>query len=777
MSRLTGFIAYPSRPDSIGQVIEETLNVLKPFESIVHLASWKENDIAGRFLIDPILTNINGSDVLVADITALNFNVVFEIGYAIARKKRVFLTRNSSLEGSDGLIREVGIFDTLGYTEYHSSKGLAKLIRDIVKIDPIVFDTDEINTGSPVYVVLPRQKTDLEVRFISRIKKARLSFRSFDAEELGRLSAGEAIENVAQSYGVALSLLPKMRRDSEVHNFRAAFVAGLAMGLNKTLLLLQAGEDPVPLDYRDLVKSFQQLNQIDGYVGAFATEVGGLLQRVEVGRKPGTATFLERLNLGASAAENEMHELDNYYLETDEFYRTLRGEVRVVSGRKGSGKTALFVQARNRLREDKSKVVVDLKPEGFQLIKFREQVIDYLEDGTKEHTITVFWEYLLLLEICNKLLEKDRSLHMRDNVLFGPYRKLADAYESDEYVSEGDFSERMLKLMQRISDDFAASKMALDGLRFLKTGEITELLYRHDLATLRSEVTEYLTHKKGVWILFDNLDKGWPANGVRAEDVLGLRCLIDAMNTLENDFRRKGILCHGSIFIRNDVYELLIAGTSDRGKTPSAILDWTDPDLLRELLRRRFLYTDKGLGDDVVFDDIWRRICATHIEGEETSQYLIDRSLMRPRAIIDLVRCCRSHAVNLGHEIIEATDIENGEAVFSNGVLTDIDYELQDVLGTDTELLYEFIEANELLSMDEIRGFLSKAVSDDRIDDLFNLLLWYGFFGLIRDDGEPAYIYSVKYDMRHLKALINKQSDQAIFRINPAFWKALETKH
>src|SRR5262249_25132719 len=153
--------------------------------------------------------------------------------------------------------------------------------------------------------------------------------------------------------------------------------------------------------------------------------------------------------LGSSSAENELQELAHYYLETDEYRRALRGEVRVVTGRKGAGKTALFAQLRDRLRQDRARIVLDLKPEGFQLLKLKGRVLDYLEEGTKEHTITAFWEYLLLLEACHKILEKDRELHLRDNRLFSPYRRLEDAYREDEYVSEGDFSERMLNLMQR----------------------------------------------------------------------------------------------------------------------------------------------------------------------------------------------------------------------------------------------------------------------------------------------------------------------------------------
>jgi ABC-type phosphonate transport system ATPase subunit len=43
--------------------------------------------------------------------------------------------------------------------------------------------------------------------------------------------------------------------------------------------------------------------------------------------------------------------------------------VNIVVGRKGAGKTALFIQIRDKIRSDKRNVVVDLKPEGYQLLK------------------------------------------------------------------------------------------------------------------------------------------------------------------------------------------------------------------------------------------------------------------------------------------------------------------------------------------------------------------------------------------------------------------------
>src|SRR5262249_14139045 len=99
--------------------------------------------------------------------------------------------------------------------------------------------------------------------------------------------------------------------------------------------------------------------------------------------------------------------LQNYYVNTDEYKQVLDGNAHLAVGRKGSGKTALFFQARDSLRRDKRRIVIDLKPEGHQLKRFKDLVLNNITESIQEHVATAFWEYALLLEICYKILEKD----------------------------------------------------------------------------------------------------------------------------------------------------------------------------------------------------------------------------------------------------------------------------------------------------------------------------------------------------------------------------------
>lgn len=771
------FFAYPYQPAEIAATIKSAIAGLK---TQGHDATgWETTDIAGRFIADEIFHEIDSSKVLVADITRLNFNVSYEIGYAIGKGARILLTRNSAFLGEDQTFKELGIFDTIGHSTYKTSDELVSLVASCRDLRPHQFEPEDISRQSPVFVVLPRHKTDPEVRILSRLRnKARLGVRTYDPEEQGRLSGPATILNVAQSIGVVVPLLPRSRGESEIHNIRAAFTAGLTAGMGKDLLLMQGGEDPVPLDYRDLVKAWKNDQQIDGIIADFAPHISAGLQSL----RPPTPTRGQptaiTVKLGASSAENEIEDLEHYYLETDEFHRALRGEVQVVAGRKGSGKTALFVQLRNKVSANRRTVVIDLMPEGYQLLKFKADILDLLEEGTREHTIAAFWEYVLLLEICARIIEQDKEVHSRDSRLLEPYRTLSQIYQSEIFGHESDFSDRLSGLTKRLRDSITQNSDDLPGAPSsgstrLSAETITNVLHVHDIAKLRVEIENYLKFNDGLWLIFDNLDKGWPASGLKSGDLLIIRALLDAMSKLTRSLQRHRVSGRGIIFIRNDVLELLIKETPDRGKLQKITLDWTNPQLLRELIRRRLAY---HLTTDESFDEIWRQFCVSHINGEETSQYLIDRSLMRPRALIDFMQTCQGHAVNLGHDTITEDDIIAAEQIYSRETLQNISLEMGDIFPPAEEALYSLVGSTAQLSeaelVDKLRVF---ELLPDQITRAIELFIWFGVIGLFENIDTVTYIHSVGYDTKKLKAIL-RTAKAKTYAINPAFWASLGFK-
>lgn len=764
--KLKGFYAYPSAPSEIGQTIEKAVCDISARDSSIQVKSWTSLDIAGQFIAEKVIEGIESSDFLIADISRLNFNVTYEIGYAIGTGMPIILTKNGSVTESNITIREVGIFDTLGYENYQNSSELASLILNIRNIRPIHIPP-KLNRQSPVYLLEGLYKTDWATRIISRIKKARYLFRSFDPNEQPRLSANDAISQVSMSLGVVIPLLSNNAEGANLNNMRGAFIAGLADGMGKARCILQNGEQPVPLDYRDFVCVTYHPDDINEHISEFVLKIAEASQQPTAKASDEADSFLQSLDLGATSAENEMRSLQQYYLQTDQFLKARRGEANIVVGRKGSGKSAIFLQIRDQERNKKGNIVLDLKPDGYKLIKFKELILTFLEEGTFQHTIMAFWEYVLLLEICYKILEKDQTIHKRDQYLFEPYRRLAELYSADGYSTQGDFSERMTGLMEHISSEYRSKHGDNTKVR-LTAGNLTELLYLHDIRELTNQITEYLKHKEVCWLLFDNIDKGWPTSGLEHDDLLIIRGLIDATRKIERQFNKSNIEVNTIVFLRNDVFELLVRDTSDRGKEASVLLDWVDADLLRELVRLRIVANDVD-GD---FDSVWRRLCISHFNGEESSQYLIERSLMRPRFLLNLISQCKSFAINLNHTLINEDDIQKGLAAYSTDLLTDIGYEISDVESNVDDVLYAFIGSKQQLKIHELNEILEHyKIEQESFSKIVEILLWYGFLGL-NISGEDRYIYDFHYNMQLVKGVI-KKTDDLTYIINPAFWPSL----
>ena len=107
------FVAYPAHDVALAKGIMDAVRKANALVLPVIYEPWPFNDIAGNPLVSPIIEKIDESPFVVADITYLNLNVVYEIGFTIGRCKRVFLTRHKATSGDKDLANAVGIFDTL----------------------------------------------------------------------------------------------------------------------------------------------------------------------------------------------------------------------------------------------------------------------------------------------------------------------------------------------------------------------------------------------------------------------------------------------------------------------------------------------------------------------------------------------------------------------------------------------------------------------------------------------------------------------------------------
>jgi hypothetical protein len=300
-------------------------------------------------------------------------------------------------------------------------------------------------------------------------------------------------------------------------------------------------------------------------------------------------------------------------------------------------------------------------------------------------------------------------------------------------------------------------------------GAATRELFTRDIPDLERVVSRYLRHKKEVWLLLDNIDKGWPTLGATPEDTLIIRALLEATRKLQRQLEQHGVQFFCLVFLRNDIYDLLVRNTPDRDKDTAVTVDWDDAEGFRELVRQRIM-ASTGLSGS--FEEMWSTVFEQHIGTQDAFQYAVDRTLMRPRDLLRFLRRSVDVAVNRGGQRVRSEDFSTAESTYSEDLLTSINYEVSDVRKEYIDLLYHFIGSAPTMSRDEVVAKLLSAVARDRAEDALQLLLWFGFLGVTEGRREePIYSYQVRYNLAKLLAILNRPDGAVV--IHPAFRTAL----
>lgn len=118
---ISGFFAYASAPHSIPATIKAAIETINKTQQ-TRLASWEDLEIGGHYIIRQILDAIDDADYFCADVTTINPNVMFELGFAIARDKRIWLIRDDSYLDSKIEFEQLRLLTTVGYRAYTNAE-------------------------------------------------------------------------------------------------------------------------------------------------------------------------------------------------------------------------------------------------------------------------------------------------------------------------------------------------------------------------------------------------------------------------------------------------------------------------------------------------------------------------------------------------------------------------------------------------------------------------------------------------------------------------------
>ena len=517
----SGFYAYSSQPPIIGETIRTAIESINS-SSVASIRGWDKLKIGGKLVINEICKEIIDASIFCADLTTLNPNVMFELGYAIGINKRIWLTIDETFSASADDFRKLRILTTIGYTTYVNSHQLATSFYNDHPYSDLsdtlftnVIEPQLISVRDPnLFYMKSRHNTEASRSITRRIDESSLPKIIDDPSESGVQTLAWYGEQIYSALGVVCHLTNPGREGAQLHNSKYALVAGMAFGMEKPLLMLSEGDFLAPIDYRELLRQYQTATEA-------TTSINRWLQPLENDwheQKASKVTYastvrlaneLKSLQLGEYIAENESEGLiDRYFVETKHYDEVIEGNVTIFVGRKGTGKSANLIKAAARLKEDKRNLVCVIKPESYELQSVVRLLATYRDADIKGYAIQSLWKFLIYTEIANQAAKQIEER----NILNVPLTdlselKLIELLDRSDGLLREDFSIRLERCVADLTKyvDEGKQNETVAKTRFA----ISEILHGNILSEVRKVLGEVLNKKQRVAILIDNLDKAW----------------------------------------------------------------------------------------------------------------------------------------------------------------------------------------------------------------------------------------------------------------------------
>lgn len=788
----TGFFAYASAPHSIPATIKAAIESINKSQQTI-LVSWETLGIGGKFIIQEVCDTIDDCDFFCADITTINPNVMFELGFSIARDKRIWLIRDDSYVDSKMEFDQLRLLTTVGYRSYTNAEQIIKgffadnphsTLEDTIfrkSIEPLLAPSKEYE---PVLYLKSRHDTEGSVR-VSRVMDGLTPKPILDDPKESSVQPlywyGQKILNTP---GVLVHFLSPKREGSRITNARYALVSGLARGFDRPLLMLTEQEEVLaPMDYRDQMQYYTTPAEAGRLTAEWVQQIsiGGKL--ISVGERPSRvgaiklATELRDFHqqLGEYIAENEADLLSNYFVETTAHMDIINGTQTIFVGRKGTGKTASLIQAAHEIGRETANLVCILKPVGYEMDGLARLFASYKQSDQKGYVIESLWKYMLYTELALAAVHQIQNVTpwlMTDP----PSSKLLNLIESEENALAGDFIVRLENAVEKLAT------VPSDGSAEMFHQGISEALHNNLLSKLRSVLSEVLSKKNQVTLLIDNLDKPWTKKADTAHLTQFLLGLMTATGRVGEELRygernRHSTKFNSAIFLRSDIFNRITEAADEPDKISHSRLTWNDSELLLRIIEERYVASHGPESDPA---NMWHKYFCPEVKGIPTRDYLVTRILPRPRDIVYIVKAAVSFAVNRKHDRVEQKDVLDGEMQYSQYAWDSILVENSSIVPDLDKVLIEFVGEPTILSESTVRKKISSAGIDaERVDEVISQLVGLTFFGLEVSPGRFSYADEKKELQKNVvlaSRLAAAEGGERRYEINPPFRSYLELK-
>jgi hypothetical protein len=773
------FFAYPAQPEATSETIVLAATQLgrRPGVSTV---TWQSLEAAGRLVLQQIEEAIDRSDLVCCELGTMNPNVLFELGYSIAKQKAVRILLDTTDAEAQKRWHQFGLLGSVGYVGYtHSGDIQSRILGGLSQLLPLWDDlahpTLPIQHARTIFYMPLNHATDASRTLTRRLDAAaRMNWHvnPADPSEIGAAPISWYLPNIWAASAAVIHFAAPRRSNSSIHNARAALIAGIAHGLDKQLLMVAEEEYDSPFDYQDLLKVHTSGKQLGQIFDAWFAKLNPVVVPSPLQARRDLQTALQQLNFYEYVAEQESDTLDEYFVPTSEYESVLSSRSVLFVGRKGVGKTANMIEAARALGDDRRNLVCVIKPVDYELTGLLDVLKRYRGKESRNYLIENMWKLLIYSELAKTLIQEAET---RPSGI-GPRGGLADLRDFVDQRIPSVRDDFALRLEQIVESLLQSAKPDTQGIAKSRDN-IGAALGGVLMRDLRERLETALSHHERVAILIDNLDKAWDRH-VDLDDLSQLILgLLTTVGRVANEFRKgtgsEDLLFSLGVFLRDDIYQHLIRVAREPDKIKAASITWDDRSLLFRVIDERFVAN--GHSDP---KELWTRFICPTVDSVPTRDYLFARVLPRPRDLLFLINSAMANAVNAGHQQVLDDDIRNAEqsysrfafeaALVANSITTD---KLE-------ELLYEFVGTSAVVTEDDIGSALARAgIAAEVKTDVIAHLISLQFIG--REIGEGRFSYESEGPKARVTAVLARKAAEARggvkrYRIHPAFCPFLE---
>ncbi len=469
---------------------------------------------------------------------------------------------------------------------------------------------------------------------------------------------------------------------------------------------------------------------------------------------------INQIQWGDDSAEQDPNLLE-YFVTSEAFKRVAEKTKSIVIGRKGSGKSALRTKLTETFSQEDDLHVINLSPK-YNSIKSILNDKSIVENFGQEIFFQHTWLRHILLDTLCKVGDNAKGKYTDDSLEFARNISL------DLKRTSKDFVENIAEILKSIK--IKAGSLGDFGLTLEK-----ELRDIADVDALQHHLLSLCDSGAKFIIMIDDLDLGWDNSETANNLLLGLLSATNSISGLHENINT-------IIFLREDVYTILISQTQHSDKYRNVErLRWGKKELL-QILNSRVIY-NYTQADEEISTDPFTKVFPETVGTANTNNWLIERTLSRPRELIQLARY---YSESVDGNTPSAEKLKESENNYSSWKLDDLCSEYSNQYpGIDKILAYwktKYFRHKYHLKRIEIEDMLLNIMTDVSLDSpwfneivkntdfnkFIRVLYEIGFIGdfVLGGEGGSKTFYS--YSERHEPRFEEVQ-------VHPCFRRAVKT--